>query len=243
MFFNKQKTVFFLLSFFRNTTNHFPTSVLTTLAAPETIHVLTEALVHAHHETCGSTNASYPETIYQLTLDILNLDTTWPISEFPRESRYLCLHNCLTVATFVGFQKKFITTITLAGHLDQWKLSLNQFLEFPIVEKEYFVTCCEIIGGILNAANEWDTESFFFTWQYLHPELSRMFYALDQEIFLDFLDALRFATDSSVLKRDHIHFVLNDTERYKPLVNFLLYLDNFDPNVSIYFFLNQSIFC
>ncbi|XP_053990948.1 uncharacterized protein LOC128883022 [Hylaeus volcanicus] len=218
------------LSTSSTTTNNFPKSVLSTLAAPGTIHILMEALVHAHHETCGSTSASYPETVYQLILDILNLDTTWPISEFPRESRYFCLHNSLTVSTLVRFQKTFLTTETLTYHLDQWKQSLHYFLQFPIGEKEYYVACCEIVGGILNAANEWDQESFIFTWQYLHPELSRIFYALDQEVFLDFLDAMRFATDFSVLKQDHIRFVLNESERFKPLVNFLLYLDNSNIN-------------
>lgn len=203
---------------------------------------IANALVHAHHESSRSTPASYPETAYQLVLDILKVDTTWPTSRLARESRHLSVHNCLTVSTLVGVQKKLVSQRSTADILEPWMTHIRAFFAFPPGESEYHLTACELIAGILSVAFTWDLSDYQEAWHLLHPLLLNAFHALDQEKFLDFLDALHFAIDEAPLRLDHMlpSDYQKRPERSIPLQNLALHLEHY-PDVVCSFLLNFSL--
>lgn len=186
--------------------------------------VVSSSIIHGHHQNCRPGPVAYPETAYQLVVDVLKIDRGWPYSRTSRLSRNLSIHNCLVVQTTVEFQYA-----TLKGKADvendflmPWIKQVENFLSQPLGETEHLVAGCELIGGLIRASACWNTETQQLLWTLLLPCLNLALQKLYQEIFSDFLDAIRFGVDT-VPPIDQMH-------SYIPLINFVLE-SNTPPNV------------
>lgn len=184
---------------------------------------ITSAFIHAHHENCRPGPVAYPETAYQLVVDILKIDKTWPYSRTSRLSRNLSLHNCLVAQTTLEFLYE-----TSKGQTEffyaPWIKQLAHFVSQSVGETEHLVAACEIIAGSIRASSCWDTQAQQQLWQLLCPCLVTACQKLDQDLFADLLDAIRYGVDTIPEDRQMQGFI--------PIVNLVLDMNSVPDVVS-----------
>lgn len=180
---------------------------------------ITSALIHAHHENCLPGPVAYPETAYQLVVDILKFDRSWPYSRTSRLSHNLSIHNCVVAQTVLEFQYATCNNkMSDNAFIKPWIKQLEHFMSQPLGEVEHLVAGCELIAGLVRASSAWDNETQQALWTLLSPCLVLTFQKLDQELFADFLDALRYGVDT--LPKDKL------MRAFIPAINFVLDLNS-----------------
>lgn len=189
---------------------------------------ITSAFIHAHHENCRPGPVAYPETAYQLVVDIIKIDRTWPYSRTSRLSRNLSLHNCVVGQTVLEFQYATCRRdVETRQFIQPWIAQLEHLLSQPLGEAEHLVAGCELIAALISSSISWDPETQQQLWRQLSPCLILAFQKLDQELFSDLLDALRYGVDG--VSRDQ------QIRSFTPLVNFVLDQNTVPDVVSLSF--------
>nr|CEL65957.1 TPA: hypothetical protein BN1204_017880 [Neospora caninum Liverpool] len=207
--------------FLKHPEKDVPEPFLRSLHASTTLKkwIATQAIIHREGARPAGAGASAvrlagTDSAYQLVVDVIKIDRSWPSSRTSRVSKALSLHNTLSAKTY--FQFLFATRDRVdacvssgGGHargengdMPESFSSLFQTLgeellalsKHPSSEVEYHIAIVEIVSGAAAALRKQNDEEIRRElWKGLWPAMVAEYKQMDEVRLLAWLDAIRFA--------------------------------------------------